>query len=86
MNKDDVEKIEAAIDNYSKVDGSGKTVENARAIGAMFLAAVEGKSTSGTTAGTGNASAAVKAIDAALETIASNRATLGATLNRLTLT
>ncbi len=83
MNKDDVEKIEAAIDNYSKVDGSGKTVENARAIGAMFLAAVEGKSTSGTTAGTGNASAAVKAIDATLETIASNRATLGATLNRL---
>lgn len=83
MNKDDVEKIEAAIDNYSKVDGSGNTVENARAIGAMFLAAIDGKSTSGTTAGTGNASAAVKAIDAALETLASNRATLGSTLNRL---
>ncbi|MGH0677816.1 flagellin [Bacillus luti] len=83
MNKDDVEKIEAAIDNYSKVDGSGNTVENARAIGAMFLAAIDGKSTSGSTAGTGNASAAVKAIDAALETLASNRATLGSTLNRL---
>ncbi len=30
-----------------------------------------------------NASAAIKSIDAALDTIASNRATLGATLNRL---
>ncbi|HDR7795044.1 TPA: flagellin [Bacillus luti] len=83
MNKEDVEKIEAAMDNFNKVDGSGKSVENARAIGAMFAAAVEGKSTSGTTGGTGNASAAVKAIDAALETLASNRATLGSTLNRL---
>lgn len=83
MNEDDVQKISAAIDNFNKVDGSGKTVENAREVGAMFTAALEGKSTSGTTAGTGNASAAVKAIDAALESIASNRATLGATLNRL---
>ena len=83
MNADDVEKISAAIDNYNKVDGSGKTIENARAVGALFSAAIAGKSTSGATAGTGNASAAVKAIDAALEAIASNRATLGATLNRL---
>ncbi|AJG60552.1 flagellin N-terminal helical domain-containing protein [Bacillus cereus] len=83
MNEDDVQKISAAIDNFNKVDGSGKTVENAREVGAMFTAALAGKSTSGTTAGTGNASAAVKAIDAALESIASNRATLGATLNRL---
>ncbi|MDA1884261.1 flagellin N-terminal helical domain-containing protein [Bacillus cereus group sp. BY105LC] len=83
MSADDVEKISAAIDNFNKVDGSGKTVENARAVGAMFSAALAGKSTSSTTGGTGNASAAVKAIDAALEAIASNRATLGATLNRL---
>ncbi|HHB2656823.1 TPA: flagellin [Bacillus cereus] len=83
MNEDDVQKISAAIDNFNKVDGSGKTVGNAREVGAMFTAALAGKSTSGTTAGIGNASAAVKAIDAALETIASNRATLGATLNRL---
>ncbi|MDA2734209.1 flagellin [Bacillus cereus group sp. Bc015] len=83
MNKDDVAKISAAIDNFQKVDGSGNTLEAAREIGAMFTAAVAGKSTSSTTGGTGNASAAVKAIDAALEAIASNRATLGATLNRL---
>ena len=83
MNEDDVAKISAAIDNFKKVDGTGNTIENAREIGAMFTAAVAGKSTSSTTGGTGNASAAVKAIDAALETIASNRATLGATLNRL---
>ncbi|QWI59860.1 flagellin [Bacillus mycoides] len=83
MNKDDVAKISAAIDNFNKVDGSGNTLEAAREIGAMFTASITGKSTSSANAGTGNASAAVKAIDAALETIASNRATLGATLNRL---
>ncbi|GAB6418146.1 flagellin [Bacillus luti] len=83
MNKDDVAKISAAIDNFQKVDGSGNTLEAAREIGAMFTASVTGKSTSGTTSSTGNASAAVKAIDAALETLASNRATLGSTLNRL---
>ncbi|MDQ7232805.1 flagellin [Bacillus pacificus] len=83
MNKDDVAKISAAIDNFNKVDGSGNTLEAAREIGAMFTASITGKSNGSATAGTGNASAAVKAIDAALETIASNRATLGATLNRL---
>ncbi|WP_439020009.1 flagellin N-terminal helical domain-containing protein [Bacillus thuringiensis] len=83
MNQDDVAKISTAIDNFQKVDGSGNTLEAARAIGAMFKAAIEGNSTSGATGGTGNASAAVKAIDAALETLASNRATLGSTLNRL---
>ncbi|MGH0509155.1 flagellin [Bacillus paranthracis] len=83
MNQDDVEKISAAIDSFRKTDGSGNTLEAARAIGNMFNAAINGNSTSGATGGTGNASAAVKAIDAALETIASNRATLGATLNRL---
>ncbi len=83
MNKDDVAKISAAIDNFNKVDGSGNTLEAAREIGAMFTTSITGKSTGSATAGTGNASAAVKAIDAALETIASNRATLGATLNRL---
>lgn len=83
MNKDDVAKISEAIDSFRKTDGTGNTLEAARAIGAMVTAALDGKSTGGTTTGTGNASAAVKAIDAALESIASNRATLGATLNRL---
>ncbi|MEG7966277.1 flagellin N-terminal helical domain-containing protein [Bacillus cereus group sp. Sample30] len=83
MNKDDVAKISEAIDSFRKTDGTGNTLDAARAIGAMVTSALEGKSTGGTTAGTGNASAAVKAIDAALEAIASNRATLGATLNRL---
>lgn len=79
MNKEDVAKISEAIDNYNKNDGSGKSLDAARAIGDMFKAATS--STTGTPAG--NANLAIKAIDEALEKIASNRATLGATLNRL---
>ncbi|MEI2315617.1 flagellin [Bacillus paramobilis] len=79
MNKEDVAKISEAIDNYNKVDGSGKSLTAARAIGDMFKAATS--SASETSAG--NANLAIKAIDEALEKIASNRATLGATLNRL---
>ncbi|KXY45351.1 flagellin [Bacillus cereus] len=79
MNKEDVAKISEAIDNYNKVDGSGKSLDAARAIGDAFKAATSSKPSSAT----GNANAAIQAIDKALETIASNRATLGATLNRL---
>lgn len=79
MNKSDVAKIESAIDNFNKMDGSGNTLEAARAIGDAFKAAT----TDGPTSTANDANAAIKAIDAALETIASNRATLGATLNRL---
>ncbi|WP_163262669.1 flagellin [Bacillus paranthracis] len=79
MNKEDVAKISEAIDNYNKVDGSGKSLEAARAIGDAFKSATSSKPSSAT----GNANAAIQAIDKALETIASNRATLGATLNRL---
>ncbi|QWH03793.1 flagellin [Bacillus mycoides] len=79
LNKDDVEKITAAIDKFNKFDGSGNSLEAARAIGDAFKAAT----TANPTATSGNASTAIEAIDAALETIASNRATLGATLNRL---
>ncbi|MDA1598977.1 flagellin [Bacillus cereus] len=79
MNKSDVAKIESAIDNFNKMDGSGNTLEAARAIGDAFKAAT----TDGPTSTANDANAAIKAIDAALETIASNRATMGATLNRL---
>ncbi|EJR37940.1 flagellin [Bacillus mycoides] len=79
MNKSDVAKIESAIDNFNKMDGSGNTLDAARAIGDAFKAAT----TDGPTSTANDANAAIKAIDAALETIASNRATMGATLNRL---
>ncbi|MDJ1476853.1 flagellin [Bacillus sp. LS15-K4] len=75
LNKEDVAKISDAIDKFQKADGSGNTLENAQAIGTAFAQAAAGTSY--------NASNAIKSIDAALETIASNRATLGATLNRL---
>ncbi|WIG29124.1 flagellin [Bacillus toyonensis] len=51
----------------------------AQAIGAAYTAPTAGNITKATP----NASSSIKSIDAALETIASNRATLGATLNRL---
>ncbi|MCU5221274.1 flagellin N-terminal helical domain-containing protein [Bacillus tropicus] len=79
MNKADVTKIEDAIDRFNKTDNSGNTLEAARTIGDAFTAAT----TDGPTSTANDANAAIKAIDAALETIASNRATLGATLNRL---
>ncbi|HDR4592325.1 flagellin [Bacillus cereus] len=79
MNKADVTKIEDAIDRFNKTDNSGNTLEAARTIGDAFTAAT----TDGPTSTANDANAAIKAIDEALETIASNRATLGATLNRL---
>lgn len=51
-------------------------MENAQEIGKVFAEVAAGSTKS-------NASDAIKSIDKALETIASNRATLGATLNRL---
>ncbi|HDR4425205.1 TPA: flagellin [Bacillus cereus] len=80
MSQEAATKIASAIDNFNKIDGSGNTLEAARAIGEAFKSATTTTPTSSTA---GDASAAIKAIDAALETIASNRATLGATLNRL---
>ncbi|KXY03127.1 flagellin N-terminal helical domain-containing protein [Bacillus wiedmannii] len=75
MSKENVDKINAAIANFEKADGTGNTLENAQAIGTMFTQAAAGTSY--------NASNAIKAIDAALTKVADNRATLGATLNRL---
>ncbi|EJQ47979.1 MAG: flagellin [Bacillus wiedmannii] len=75
LSKEDVTKITDAISKFRKADGTGNTLENAQEIGKLFTQAAAGTSY--------NASNAIKSIDAALETIASNRATLGATLNRL---
>ncbi|MGH0597792.1 flagellin [Bacillus mycoides] len=55
------------------------TLATAQAIGAAYTAPAPGNITKDAP----NASEAIKSIDAALDTIASNRATLGATLNRL---
>ncbi|HFK1546221.1 TPA: flagellin [Bacillus albus] len=69
--------IENAIKAY---DAAGtKTVTLAQAIGTAYTAPTAGNITKALP----NASSSIKSIDAALETIASNRATLGATLNRL---
>ncbi|NSL65853.1 flagellin N-terminal helical domain-containing protein [Bacillus toyonensis] len=69
--KDIKEKIEA----YEAAPDLAK----AQAIGTAYTVPVAGNITKSSP----NASEAIKSIDAALDTIASNRATLGATLNRL---
>ncbi|PFL51990.1 flagellin, partial [Bacillus anthracis] len=56
-----------------------KTLTLAQAVGTAYTAPTAGTITKELP----NASSSIKSIDAALETIASNRATLGATLNRL---
>ncbi|EOP92174.1 flagellin [Bacillus sp. AC79A.1] len=76
LNPQDAAKVTAALDKFNKADGSGNTLENAQEIGKVFAEVAAGSTKS-------NASDAIKSIDKALETIASNRATLGATLNRL---
>lgn len=76
LNAQDAAKVTAALDKFNKADGSGNTLENAQEIGKVFAEVAAGTTKS-------NASDAIKSIDKALETIASNRATLGATLNRL---
>ena len=59
-------------------------LDKAKGMGTAFTSAMDPKAGTITKAATRqNASDAIKSIDAALETIASNRATLGATLNRL---
>ncbi|MDA2243107.1 flagellin [Bacillus cereus] len=77
MDKTDVTAIEGKIKDYT----TAPDLTKAQAIGTEFKATMikEGDiKTDGP-----NASAAIKSIDAALKTIADNRATLGATLNRL---
>ncbi|MEH7536512.1 flagellin N-terminal helical domain-containing protein [Bacillus toyonensis] len=69
--------IETAIKAYD--DAPTKTLALAQAIGTAYTAPTAGNITKATP----NASSSIKSIDAALDTIASNRATLGATLNRL---
>ncbi|MBZ3761524.1 flagellin [Bacillus cereus] len=76
MSKTQTEAVDTAIAAYAK----DATLDNANAIGTAFVAPKAGDEIE---KGVQNASGAIKAIDSALETIASNRATLGATLNRL---
>ncbi|MEB8803204.1 MULTISPECIES: flagellin N-terminal helical domain-containing protein [Bacillus cereus group] len=78
MNDTDVKKVQDKIDAFE----ASKSVTTAQAIGTAFDDAAMLKAGE-VTKKSSNASAAIKSIDSALETIASNRATLGATLNRL---
>lgn len=75
MNDSAVRTIEEKFANFEK----DKSLANAKEIGTAFTAPTAGNITKSEQ----NASGAIKSIDAALEKIASNRATLGATLNRL---
>ncbi|MDM8363545.1 flagellin N-terminal helical domain-containing protein [Bacillus thuringiensis] len=77
MSKANVKAVEAAIAESVKAPTD---IDKAQAIGTAFVAPKAGDVIE---KGVQNASGAIKAIDSALETIASNRATLGATLNRL---
>ncbi|HDR3344134.1 TPA: flagellin [Bacillus cereus] len=77
MSKANVEAVEAAIAESVKAPTD---IDKAKAIGTAFVAPKAGDEIE---KGVQNASGAIKAIDSALESIASNRATLGATLNRL---
>ncbi|EJS61709.1 TPA: flagellin [Bacillus thuringiensis] len=78
MNDTDVKKVQDKIDAFE----ASKSVTTAQAIGTAFDDAAMLKAGE-VTKKSSNASAAIKSIDSALDTIASNRATLGATLNRL---
>ena len=78
MSDTDVKAVEEKIKAYEEAPDLAK----AKAIGTTFAPATMIKPGDITKSGP-NASAAIKSIDAALDTIASNRATLGATLNRL---
>ncbi|HDR6297473.1 TPA: flagellin [Bacillus cereus] len=77
MNDTAITGIETAIKAFD--DAGTKTVALAKAVGTAYTAPAAGTITKALP----NASSSIKSIDAALETIASNRATLGATLNRL---
>ncbi len=76
MSKTAIDAVETKIGEYAAAPDLAK----AQAIGTAFTAPKAGDVIE---KGVQNASGAIKAIDSALETIASNRATLGATLNRL---
>ncbi|MBJ8057692.1 flagellin [Bacillus cereus] len=77
MSDTQIKDIKNAIKAY---DGAAtKTLTLAQAVGTAYTAPTAGTITKELP----NASSSIKSIDAALETIASNRATLGATLNRL---
>ncbi|KKZ92170.1 hypothetical protein B4147_1406 [Bacillus wiedmannii] len=78
--KNKVQDVENAFNSFTAANAAGKSTA-AEGISTAFTTAVTGL-TAGTT-NTSNPSSAVDAIDAALKTVASNRATLGATLNRL---
>ncbi|WP_267412635.1 flagellin [Bacillus sp. GC_Bacil_1] len=78
MSADDVKKIEAKLEIYNKADDGGSKAA-ANDLGAEF-AKLTKLETSDLKA---DASGAIASIDTALKNIASNRATLGATLNRL---
>ncbi|HDX9627961.1 TPA: flagellin [Bacillus cereus] len=75
MSDSAVAAMETKFANFEK----DKSLANAKEIGTTFTAPTAGTITKSEQ----NASGAIKSIDAALEKIASNRATLGATLNRL---
>lgn len=75
MNDAAIKDIKEKIEAYEAAPDLAK----AQAIGTAYTAPAAGNITKSSS----NASDAIKSIDAALDTIASNRATLGATLNRL---
>ncbi|MED2038635.1 flagellin [Bacillus wiedmannii] len=78
MSADDVKKIEAKLDTYTKANDAGSKAA-ANDLGTEFAKLTKPE----TTDIKANASGAIASIDTALKNIASNRATLGATLNRL---
>ncbi|PEK90493.1 flagellin [Bacillus mycoides] len=78
MSDTDVKAVEEKIKLF---DADPTKLNLAKDIATAFKAPTAGEITR--TAMNSNASAAIKSIDEALDTIASNRATLGATLNRL---
>lgn len=79
MSADDVKKIEAKLETYTKAADGAASTAAANDLGKEF-AKLTKLETSDLKA---DASGAIASIDTALKNIASNRATLGATLNRL---
>ncbi|MEB8797696.1 flagellin [Bacillus cereus] len=81
MSADDVKKIETKLEDYNKANSlpSAGAEAAAQALGKEFATLTKLE----TTDLKANASGAIASIDTALKNIASNRATLGATLNRL---
>ncbi|MDA1665353.1 flagellin [Bacillus cereus] len=81
MNDSDIKTVQTEIEKF---DAAAPALDKAQGMGTAFTAGMDPKAGTITKAATRqNASDAIKSIDSALETIASNRATLGATLNRL---